>query len=156
LLKDGDASPSRTGVEFHDGAVATLKQAGVAALGFWRHRRHGLISLRVYQRVRPAAETYLREARQLAERVVRRGCRQVRRPPPRATPHRTNSRSKSCAAFRVSGRTRQHWSRAQSAMAKSAWTQVSRDLGLIMQASKKEPGLEPKAAWKKRKMADAK
>ncbi len=160
LLKDGDRiALSHLEFEFHDGAVQRSNKQVWLRIGILAATAVlGLSLYAVYQRVRPAAETYLREARQLAAKEsFAEAAAKVEKA---ATARHAASNQVSIEELRrllgVWQNTVSIWSRAQSALAKSEWTQVSRDLGLLQSSKKDAWEWSAKAAVEKENMARAK
>ena len=160
LLKDGDRIAfSHLEVEFHDGAVKRSNKQAWLRIGILAATLvAGLAAYAAYQRARPSAETFLREARHLASaESFEQAAGAVEKA---ATARHAAANQVTIEEMRrllgVWQNTLTLWSRAKDALAKGKWTVVSRDLGML-QASKKDAWeWNEKAAVEKENMASAK
>ena len=160
LLKDGDRIAfSHLEVEFHDGAVKRSNKQAWLRIGILAATLGaGLGAYAAYQRARPSAESFLREARRLAAaESFAQAAEEVEKA---ATARHAASNQVTIEELRrllgVWQSTRDRWGRARGALGKGRWTQVSRDLGML-QASKKDAWeWNEKAAAEKANMAAAK
>jgi pSer/pThr/pTyr-binding forkhead associated (FHA) protein len=160
LLKDGDRIAfSHLEVEFHDGAIKRSNKQAWLRIGILAATlAAGLGAYAAYQRARPSAESFLRDARRLAaQEAFADAAAAVEKA---ATARHAASNQVTIEELRrllgVWQNTVTIWGRAQEALAKGRWTHVSRDLGML-QASKKDAWeWNEQAAVEKDNMAAAK
>lgn len=160
LLKDGDRIAfSHLEVEFHDGAIKRSNKQAWLRIGILAATLvAGLAAYAAFQRARPSAETYLREARRLAAAESFAAASDAVEKA--ATARHAASNQVTIEELRrllgVWQNTRTLWGRAQESLAKGKWTLVARDLGML-QASKKDAWeWNEAAAAEKENMASAK
>jgi len=160
LLKDGDrVAFSHLEVEFHDGAVArSNKQVWLRIFILALTLAAGISAYNAYQRARPSAEAFLREARRLAaDEAFDEAAQAVEKA---ATARKASSNQVAIEELRrLLGEWRNTvtvWARAQEALAAGKWTQVSRDLGLLQTSRKDAWEWNRRAAGEKANMNAAK
>jgi pSer/pThr/pTyr-binding forkhead associated (FHA) protein len=141
LLKDGDRIAfSHFEVEFHDGAVKRSNKQAWLRIGILAVTLVAGLSLYwVYQHLRPSSESFIREARRLAakEQFAEAGEAVNRAASARHAASNQVTVEELRRLLGVWENTIAIWQRAQQALEKGKWTQVSRDLGML-QASKKD------------------
>lgn len=160
LLKEGDRIAfSHLEVEFHDGAVAhSNKQVWLRVLILAVTLAAGLGAYDSYQRMRPSAGSFIREARQLAaDEAFAEAAQMVEKA---ATARRASSNQVAIEELRRLLSEWQNtvtvWARAQEALAAGKWTHVSRDLGLLQAGRKDAWEWNSRAATEKENMNAAK
>lgn len=160
LLKDGDRIAfSHLEIEFHDGAVKRSNKQAWLRIGILAATLVACLGLyAIYQQVRPSAEAFLRDARQLASKeAFAQASEAVERA---ANARRAADSQVSIEELRrllgVWENTRLIWNRAQAALAKAKWTEVSRDLGLLQTSKKDAWEWNAQAAVEKENMIHAK
>lgn len=141
LLKDGDRIAfSHLEIDFHDGAVKRSNKQAWLRIGILAATLVAcLVLYAAYQRVRPSAEAYLRDARQLAskEKFSLASAAVERAANARRAADNQVSIEEMRRLLGVWENTRSVWLRAQDGLNKGTWTEVSRNLGML-QASKKD------------------
>ena len=141
LLKDGDRIAfSHLEIEFHDGAVKRSNKQAWLRLGILAMTLvAGLSSYQAYQKARPSAETFIRNARRLAAQENFSAAAQEVNKASNARHAASNqvTLEELRRLLGVWGNTVSLWQRSQQALEKGKWTQVSRDLGML-QATKKD------------------
>ena len=141
LLKDGDRiACSHLELDFHDGAVKrsnkqTWLRVGILAATLLA----GLSLYRGYQTLRPSAETFIRSARRLAaqEQFTEAAQEVAKASNARHAASNQVTLEELRRLLGVWENTVLLWQRAQQALDKGKWTQVSRDLGML-QAMKQD------------------
>jgi pSer/pThr/pTyr-binding forkhead associated (FHA) protein len=160
LLKDGDRIAfSHFEAEFHDGAVARSNKQVWLRIGILAATlAAGLGAYGAYQRMRPSAESFIREARRLAAgEAFAEAAQAVERA---ATARGAASNQVTIEELRrllgVWQNTVTVWGRAQRALKEGKWTQVSRDLGMLQAVKKDAWEWNEAASVEKENMANAK
>ena len=160
LLKDGDRIAfSHLEVEFHDGAVKRSNKQVWLRFGILAATLiAGLGAYAAYQNVRPSAESFIHDARRKAAKEnFAEAAKAVEKA---ATARHAASNQVAIEELRrllsVWQNTVTLWARAQDALAKSKWTQVSRDMGLLQVSKKDAWEWNEKASAEKENMSNAK
>jgi len=141
LLKDGDRiSFSHMEVDFLDGSVKrTNKQTWLRVAILVATLLAGTGLYRVYQGIRPSAESYIRSARKLAAKEeFAAAAEEVNKAAgARMAAHNQVAIEELRRLLGVWENTLAVWRRAKESLEQGRWTQVSRDLGML-QATKKD------------------
>ena len=141
LLKDGDRiSFSHMEVDFLDGAVKrTNKQTWLRVGILVATLLAGTGLYRVYQGIRPSAESYIRSARKLAAQEQFAAAAEAvdKAAGARRASHNQVTIEELRRLLGVWESTLAQWRRAKESLEQGRWTQVSRDLGML-QATKKD------------------